>query len=146
MSAGKTIKGNLEDFKINIKLKISALWISVTLCYLYGDYFELYVPQKTAGLVSGENLLNSPQKLLMAAVLLSIPALMVCLSLVLNPRTSRFLNIIFGFLFTGIMLLIAFTSLVPWKAFYVFLALVESTITAMIIFYAWKWPRQDLNT
>ena len=143
MNTGKTLRDNLEDFKI--KLKISALWISVMLCYLYGDYFELYVPKKTAGLVNGENLLNSPQKLLMAAVLLSIPSLMVCLSLVLKPQTSRFLNFICGFLFTGIMLFIASTSLVPWKTFYVFLAIVESAITTMIIFYAWKWPKQDLN-
>ena len=37
----------LEDYKINIKIKLSILWASVTLFYLYGDYFELYIPQKT---------------------------------------------------------------------------------------------------
>lgn len=142
----KPVKSNLEDFKVNIKIKLSALWVSVTLCYLYGDYFELYVPQKTAGLVSGVNLLNSPQKLLMATVLLAIPAIMVFLSLILKPTINRLLNIVFGLLFSVIMLLIAFTSLVPWRIFYVFLALVESTITTMIIFYACKWPKQNPNT
>jgi hypothetical protein len=28
--------------------------------YIYGDYFELYVPGKVEGLISGENLLNTP--------------------------------------------------------------------------------------
>lgn len=145
MDTGKNIKSNLEDFKINIKIKLSALWASVTLCYLYGDYFELYVPQKAAGLVSGENLLDTPQKLLMAAILLAIPAVMVFLALILKPTINKLMNIIFGLLFTIIMLLIAFTSLVPWKSFYVFLALVESAITAIIVFYAWKWPKQNIT-
>ena len=131
----------LVDFEINIKIKLAALWASVTLCYLYGDYFELYVPQKVAGLVSGENMLDSPMKLLLATVCLAIPAAMVGLSVILKPAPNRVLNIIFGLFFTAIMLLIAATSLAPWREFYVFLALTESVITAMIVWYAWKWPR-----
>lgn len=131
----------LQDFEVNIKIKLAFLWVAVTLCYLYGDYFELYVPNKTAGLVNGENLLNSPIKLLSAAVLLAIPALMVFLSVFLKPRLNRFLNIVFGLFFTLIMVLIAFTSLTAWKSFYVFLALVESVLTAVIVVAAWKWPR-----
>lgn len=36
----------LEDSKINTKIKFAALWTSVTFLYIYGDYFELYVPEK----------------------------------------------------------------------------------------------------
>lgn len=43
-------KNNLEDLKVNVKITLSALWTSVTLCYLYGDYFDLYVPKKIEGL------------------------------------------------------------------------------------------------
>jgi len=135
------IKTVLEDIPVHTRIKLSALWASVTLCYLYGDYFELYVPQKTQGLVSGANLLDSPAKLLAAAVLLAIPAIMVCLSVMAKAALSRRLNIIFGIFYTAIMVLIAFTSLTPWRTFYVFLAIVESCITALIVYYAWKWPR-----
>jgi Family of unknown function (DUF6326) len=131
----------LEDFKINVKIKLSALWAAVTLCYLYGDYFELYVPNKVQGLVNGMNLLDSPMKLFAASVLLAIPASMVFLSIILKPSINRTLNIVFGLFFTAIMLLIAVTSLTPWRTFYVFLALVESGITSAIVWYAWKWPR-----
>ncbi|MCY1521929.1 hypothetical protein D9M68_567680 [compost metagenome] len=134
---------HLEDIRINVKIKLSAFWTAVTLCYLYGDYFELYVPGKVQGLLNGYNLLNSPQKLLSAAVLLAIPAIMVFLSILLKPNINRALNIIFGGLFTIIMLFIAFTSFVPWKAFYCFLALTESLITTAIIWHAWKWPKQN---
>ncbi|HNL65376.1 MAG TPA: DUF6326 family protein [Ferruginibacter sp.] len=135
----------LEDMKLNVKIKLSALWTSVTLCYLYGDYFELYVPQKTQGLVTGANLLDTPFKLFAASVLLAIPALMVFLSVVLPPVINRRLNIFFGILFTGIMLLIAVTSLIPWRVFYVFLAVTESCLTALVVWYAWKWPKERVS-
>ena len=64
---------DLEDFKINVKIKLAALWTSVTLCYLYGDYFELYVPKKVEGLVSGINMLDSPVKLFLASFLFGDP-------------------------------------------------------------------------
>ena len=85
----------LEDYKINIKIKLSILWASVTLFYLYGDYFELYIPQKTQGLITGDNLLDSPTNLFLAALLLAIPAVMVVLSILLKPTINRILNIVF---------------------------------------------------
>lgn len=141
MQSTNTNPHSLEDVKVNIKIKLSALWASVTLCYLYGDYFELYVPQKTMGLVDGNNLLNSPLKLLSAAILLAIPAVMVFLALFLKPGINRLLNIVTGLFFTAIMLLIACTSLTAWRAFYVFLALTESFITILIVYYSWNWPK-----
>lgn len=136
------MKNKLEDFKINVKIKLSGLWASVTLCYLYGDYFELYVPKKVEGLLSGDNILSSPTKLFFASVLLAVPALMVFLSIILKPSINRWLNIAFGIVFTVIMLLIATASLTPWLTFYVFLAIVESVLTSLIVLYAWKWPKQ----
>lgn len=130
-----------EDVKVNIRIVLSGLWAAVTLCYLYGDYFELYVPQKAKGLVEGTNLLDTPLKLFIAAFALSLPAVMVFLSLILKPQINRILNIVLGLFFTAVMLLIAVTSLTAWRAFYVFLALVESFITILIVVYAWKWKR-----
>ena len=141
MNINKKLLFDYENVQINIKIKLSALWTSVTLCYLYGDYFELYVPKKTQGLVDGTNLLDSPMKLFAASVLLAIPALMVFLSITLTPKINRQLNIVFGIFYTAIMVLIAITSITPWRTFYVFLAIVESIITSLIVFYAWKWPR-----
>lgn len=135
-------KNTFEDFKTNIKIKLSMLWTAVTLMYLYGDYFELYIPNKTQDLVTGDNLLDSPINLFLAAFLLAIPAVMVVFSILLKPTINRLLNIIFGLFFTAIMLLIAFTSIEPWRAFYVFYAILESVITGVIVWYAFKWPRQ----
>ena len=146
MNSNKTNRNDFEDIKVNIKIKLSALWTTVTLCYLYGDYFELYVPQKTQGLVNGVNMLDSPIKLFAASILLAIPALMVFLSIILKSTVNRRLNIVLGIFYTALMVLIALTSITPWRTFYVFLAIVESCITALIVCYAWKWAKnKEIN-
>jgi len=132
----------LENPKINIKIKLAALWASVVFCYLYGDYFELYVPEKVNSLLTGENILDSPTKLLIASIVLAIPSIMIALSIILKPKINRILNIVFGTLFTLMMVLIAINSLTAWYSFYVFLAILESLITFLIVVYAWKWPRK----
>ena len=135
-------KTTLTDFNINIKIKLAFLWSSVTFLYIYGDYFELYVPKKISGIIDGTSMLDSPIKLFLASLLLAIPAFMICLSILLKPLSNKWLNIVFGIFFTAIMLLIAVTSISEWRAFYVFYAIVESLITALITWTAFNWPKQ----
>jgi len=132
----------LEDFKVNVKIKLSVLWTSVMFCYIYEDYFELYVPKRVERIISGESLLNTPQKLFSASWVLIIPALMIFLSILLKPKLSRLLNIIFGTCYTALMLWIASNYSDKWLTFAVVFAIVESIITSIIVWYAWKWPRQ----
>lgn len=135
----------LENQRISTKIKLASLWASATLCYLYGDYFELYTPGKIDSLVTGENILDSPTKLLIASIILSISSVMVALSILLNPKINRILNILFGTLFTVMMLFIGINTTNEWYLFYVFLAFLESIITALIVWYAWKWPKEKLR-
>ena len=135
----------LENPKVNIKIKLAALWASVTFCYLYGDYFELYTPDKVNSLITGENILNSPTKLLIATLIMAIPSIMVAASIILKPKTNRILNILFGTLFTLMMIFIGVNSMTEWYSFYAFLAFLESIITFSIIWHAWKWPKKILD-
>ncbi|MDG1572501.1 DUF6326 family protein [Robiginitalea sp. M366] len=132
----------LENPKINIKIKLAALWTSVTLCYLYGDYFELYTPDKVESLISGENNLDNPVKLLIASIILAISSVMVAGSVILQSKINRILNIIFGSLFTIMMVIIGVLSTNEWYLFYVFLAFLESILTTMIVWHAWNWPKE----
>lgn len=141
MNSIKPNNSDFVDFKINIKIKLALLWTSLMFCYIYGDYFLLYAPNKIESLINGENNLNTPIKLFLATLLLVIPALMICLSIFLKPKVNRILNMVFGVIYTLIMLLIAFTSLSYWLTFYVFLAIVESIITSIIFWNAFKWPK-----
>lgn len=133
----------LENPKINIKIKLASLWASVTFCYLYGDYFELYTPEKVSSLLTGKNILDSPTSLLIASIILAIPSVMVAATILLKPKLNRILNLIFGLIFTIMMVFIAINSLTAWYSFYVFLAILESVITALIVWHAWKWPKKN---
>jgi hypothetical protein len=133
----------LDNPKTNIKTKLAALWTSVVFCYLYGDYFELYTPEKIDSLLSGSHVLDSPTKLLIASITLAIPSVMVALSMLLKPKINRFLNLFFGVVFTLMMLLIGINSLTPWYSFYAFLAFLESIITLTIVWFAWNWPKKN---
>lgn len=141
MSTNKTT--HLKDFEVNIKIKLAALWTATTFCYLYGDYFELYTPGKVESLIHGKNVLDSPITLFIASIIVTIPPLMIFLSLILKPRINKTLNIIVGLLFTTMMVLIAVGSLTPWYTFYVFLAIIESILTFIIAWKAFKWPKQN---
>ncbi len=132
----------LENPKVNIKIKLAALWTSVLFCYVYGDYFELYVPEKVDGLLTGANMLDSPTKLLIASIILAFPAVMIAFSILLPPKINRFLNVFFGILYSLMMLFIGINSITPWYSFYVFLAFLESVITISIVWFAWNWPKK----
>ena len=134
-----------KDPKVPVKVKLASLWTSVTLCYLYGDYFELYTPGKVNSLISGENNLDSPVKLLTASIILAISSIMVAGSVILKAQVNRILNIVFGTIFTMMMLVIGVLSTHEWYLFYVFLAFLESVLTAAIVWYAWKWPKEASN-
>jgi TRAP-type C4-dicarboxylate transport system permease small subunit len=83
--------------------------------------------------------------LFIASIIMTIPPLMIALSVLLKPKINRLLNIIFGILFTLMMVLIAIGSLTPWYIFYVFLAIVEALLTFMVVWNAWKWPQNEVN-
>jgi Ca2+/Na+ antiporter len=136
----------LENPKVNIKIKLASLWASVTLCYLYGDYFELYTPDKVSSLISGDSVMDNPITLLIAAMVLAIPSLMVCLSILLNSIVNRILNVVFGSIFTIMMVVIGIMSTNEWYLFYVFLAFLESILTGLIVWYAWQWPKVNSAT
>ncbi|MFC4686651.1 DUF6326 family protein [Epilithonimonas pallida] len=135
------MKTELQDHKINIKLQLSALWTGVMFLYIYGDYFELYVPGKINGLLNGQNMLDNPGKLFLATVLLAIPALLIFLNLMLKANFAKWLNIIWGLFFSVFTLLVGISSLSAWKTFYVFLAFLESLVTAIIVYKSWNWPK-----
>lgn len=131
----------LQNSAIDIKIKLASLWAAVMCCYIYGDYFSFYVPGKLDKFLQGQTLLDTPVKLFAASVLMVVPSVMIFLSIALRAPINRWSNIVFGVFYTSIMVLIAFVSIAPWWSFYVFLAIVESVLTALIVWYAWNWPK-----
>ncbi|WP_317193237.1 hypothetical protein [Mucilaginibacter segetis] len=79
----------------------------------------------------------------MYALLLSLPAFMTFLSVLLEARLNRILNIIMGLFFTLVMLLVIAASIDRWMIFYIYLGAAEVIITSLITVYAWQWPKTE---
>jgi len=144
MNAQQQPAGGLDDIRVHVRVKLSFLWVSVMLCYLYGDYFELYVPGKLQSVFDGRMGPLGPVTqgvLFGTAILMAIPSLMVCLSVVLPPTLSRLANVLFGAVYSTIMVL----ALRGTWAFYRFFAVVEIALTLLVVWYAWTWPRRGVG-
>jgi hypothetical protein len=133
-------RGALEDIAVHPKLKLSALWASVMFCYVYGDYFNMYTPGKMEAMSAGRiGPLGAATDGVLVGVsaMMAIPALMVFLSLALPPAINRWLNVFLGVAYTAIMLM----TMPGAPPFYLFLGVIEVTLTLLIVWQAWTWPR-----
>lgn len=132
----------LQRFDPPVQLKLSALWASVMLCYIYGDYFGLFVPGTLKAMFDGQMGSLGPTTqgvLLGTSALITFPALMIALSLLLPPALNRWLNIVLGLAYTAI---VVFFMPGGWW-FYEALAVVEIILQLLVVWHAWKWPRES---
>jgi hypothetical protein len=131
-----------EDVKINVKMKLSALWVALMLLYIYADILSLFKAGAIEKMMEGfmGPFPVTQGSLLSASILMMIPAVMVFLSLTLKPKVNRWANIILGVLYTfvNISLLIGET----W-VFYISFVVVEIALTLLIVGYAWKWRNPE---
>lgn len=132
----------LDDMKINVKLKLAALWASFMFLYIYVDYFALYMPGKIRDILAGKVFVFdiSQTFLLVAVTSVSIPALMFFLSVALSAKVNRWTNIIVAAVYVPYTL---FNLAGEAWVHMVFGAVVETVLLLLIILYAWKWPEQE---
>ncbi|RPJ20376.1 MAG: hypothetical protein EHM33_28595 [Chloroflexi bacterium] len=126
------------DVKINVKMKLSALWVALMLLYIYADIFSLFRPGVITEMMAGKMgpFPVTQGSLLTASLLMMIPAVMVFLSLTLKPKVNRWANIILGVLYTFVNI----SNLIgeTW-IYYISFGVVEIALTLLIVWHAWKW-------
>jgi Family of unknown function (DUF6326) len=128
-----------EDTPIDIKQKISALWITMLFLFAYVDIFMFYKPGVLEGIIGGQVAIFAVTQtfLLLTTLYIVIPSLMVFLSLILRARINRWVNMTVGTLYA---LTIALSCIGETHYFYIFGSLLEVGLIALIIWYAWNWP------
>ena len=135
----------MEDVKINVKMKLSALWVALMFLYIYADIISLYRPGQIEEMISGRMgpFPATQGSLFVASILMMIPAVMVFLSLTLKPKVNRWANIILGVLYT----LVNISNLIgeTW-AYYIFSGVVELVLTFLIVWYAWNWRTPEAQS
>ena len=144
MNSSQKAAGALEDVKIPVKLKLSALWAATLFLYAYGDIFGFFRPDVIesvkAGKIAGFQI--NQVFLLAISIYILIPSAMVFLALVLKPEVNRSANLIISVAYFATIVLSAIGE--TW-AYYVFLSLAESVLTLLIAWHAWKWPHQQVS-
>jgi hypothetical protein len=142
MNSQKVPQNALEDIKLNVKLKLATLWASFMFLYIYVDYFALYMPGKIEGILAGKIFIFdiSYVFLLIGLISVSIPALMIFLSVALPAKVSRWANIIIAAVYIPYTL---FNLAGEAWVHMVYGAVVEVALLLLIISYAWKWHKQE---
>ncbi len=133
---------SLEEYKVPTKGKLATLWASTMFCYIYGDYFGLYVAGTLADMNHGSmGPLGhaTPGILTGVSLMMAVPSLMVALSLLLPARICRWTCIVLGLFYTAIMAV----SLPGSEPFYKVLAAIEIVLTLTITVVAVRWPRAN---
>jgi len=127
-----------EDIRVNVKLKLAALWTSFMFLYIYVDYFALYMPSKIDDITKGKVFVFdiTQQFIFIALFLATIPIVMIFLSLVLPAKINRLTNIIVAIILIPYMLFNLAGE--AWLHMY-FAAAIEVVLLFLIIRYAYKW-------
>ena len=144
MNTQKTPQKALEEIKVSLKLKLSTLWASFMFLYIYVDYFALYMPGKIEDILTGIVFeFDITQRFLLVALAsVTIPALMIFLSVALPAKVNRWANIIIAAVYIPYTL---FNLAGEAWIHMVFGAVVEVVLLCLIIRYAWKWPQKCLS-
>lgn len=142
MNSSKSTTATLEDIQVNVRIKLAALWAALMFIYLYVDFFALYEPGALQHVLDGKVwVFDITQTWAMSAlVLMTIPSLMVFLPLVLPPRVNRWTNIVVAVFY--IVVAIGNPIGETWLVFW-FGSAVEIVILALIVWYAWRWPKVE---
>jgi len=121
---------------VDIRIILSALWIAVVFLYQQGDVQRLYSGDFKPGEVDLGGVMSPETLWLVSAITMTIPVVMIILSLTLPHSANRWLNIVvavFFFLYTVIGV-----GKYP-SAYDRFLLIVSLVANILTIWYAWSW-------
>ena len=130
----------LEDYRVPVKLKLSALWASLMFCYIYADFFGLFSPGQLADMNRG--IIHpfgptTPLILLGTSIMMAVPSIMIVAPLLLRPAVARWANLLLGPVY-GVIIV---PTMVGAPLFYLFFGTIEVMLSLLIAWYAWRWPR-----
>jgi hypothetical protein len=72
---------------------------------------------------------------------MAIPSLMVFLSLALKATVNRWANIGVGIVYAAVLVATLFAGKITADS--LLYAVVEALLIALIVWHAWKWPREE---
>jgi hypothetical protein len=129
--------------KLDIQVKLSLLWIFVTVNYIFCDVFTLMYSEELKQILSGTvGAVKMTQSFLLTfAIIMEIPMAMIILSRVMKHKANRIINIIAGALLTLIQAMSLFIG--KPTQHYIFFSVIEIATTLFIVWTAWRWSQTE---
>jgi len=126
----------------DLKIKLSALWLFIGIGIIIQVLLNIIKPGSLAQLMAGnfEGMIITQEILLFWAALFLSPSVIALLSLALKDSINRWVNIIAGIIFV-ILGLIGFIEYLV-DAYAILILTTRIIVAALIIWLAWKWPKQ----
>jgi hypothetical protein len=136
----KKMNSEKKTAGMDMKVKLSTLWVVVMFNMIFADILSFMLPDFLEILETGYagGVQITQEILLVFAILLEIPIAMIVLSRVLKYSVNRWANIIAAVITILFVIGGGSTSL-----HYIFFATIEVVCMSLIIWYAWKWPKQE---
>ena len=134
----------LEDQRIPVRVKLAAAWTSFMFLAIYVDYLALYKPGVVDDILAGivHEFDTGPTFLAFGLTLMAIPSLMILLSTTLPVRVNRTINLVVATLFIPPTMYNAVGESWTYSYFYGLSIGLEVLLLALILRYAWTWPRR----
>ena len=135
----------MSSNEMDMKVKLSTLWIFAMFNYIYADILTLMDPEVMQEMATGTvgGVVMTQEFLLIGAILMETAIVMVILSRVLKYKINRWANIISGVIHTAAVFLSLFVG-TP-AMYYAFFATIEIACTLFIVWYAWKWVNPEVS-
>jgi hypothetical protein len=126
--------------RLTWKIRISVLWLFMAVAMSAHSILAFMDPAAMEEL--GEMQMSAGMFVFMALFWL-IPLIMAFLSLTLKDSANRWANIVLGIVFTLLNIWHLVEHLTTALAVHQILIIASTVVvTALIAWYAWKWPRQ----
>lgn len=135
-------EGGLQDSRVDVKIVLSGLWISMLFVFAYVDIFGFWradvINGALAGEVPGAGFEINQAFLALTTVYILIPSLMVTISLLVPARPNRLMNVVVSLAYLATVVGSAAGD--DW-VYFILGSAVESVLLLAIAGVAWTWPR-----
>ena len=125
---------------VDVRIILSALWVALMFLYQQGDVQRLYsgdfIPGREDDITGG--VMSQEMLWMISAITMTIPVVMIILSLTLKYPVNRWANIIVGIFWLLYNLMGLLGKSYP-SAYDNFLLIVAIVVNVLTVWYAWKW-------
>ena len=138
-------QSTLEDLRMPVQAKLAAAWTSFMFLYVYVDILNFFMPGTIDDILVGVvwEFDVSQVFVTVALTLMAVPILMVFLSMTLPARANRLMNLVVAPIYVVVS---AFNALgESWTYYYTLSIGLEVIVLALIVRYAWTWPRRTAS-